>query len=369
MNKNNPIINKNSIIKYLTLAIVSFLFLFLNHIQAAEVKIIYEHNIYEILNNSIQTKININKNLFIKDLMITLYKNKDSNSKDFNKEMLMIYDLKNNKMIYNTVLNYNRFKGATFLDENNLLIISWKPVKLYSFNIQTKKFQEIYENNPQNDKILITLDSKLTRDFNNNVILTVDIRERDPQITDDIPFTLLKLINNKLEITPWVSSIKLEQDIKKFLNKDKINALYYFIYPNEILANIDNDKLLKIDVNKNYEGRKQEFKITEISKDVGILADYNNNNLLLIKKDGLYLIKNYNNEEQIFKGKVIKAKFLDKNNYLYLAIDKQINLYINNNLILKNFPYILLNDVEREGNDYSLICSDNKKIVKINIKI
>lgn len=362
--------NQNNLtIKYIIIIFLLFFIFILNYIQAAEVKIIYKYDIYEILNNSIQTKININKNLFTKDLMITFYKNKDQNSKNFNKEMLMIYDLKNNKMLYNAVLNYDRFKGATFLDNNNLLIISWKPVKLYLFNIQTKKFQKIYENNPQNDKILITLDSKIARDFNNNVILTVDIRERDPQITDDIPFSLLKLINNKIEITPWVSSIKIEQDIKKFLNKDKINALYYFAYPNEILVNIDNDKLLKIDVNQKYEGRKQEFKITEISNNVGVLADYNNNNLLVIKKDGLYLIKDYNKEEQIFRGKIIKAKFIDKNNYLYLVLDKQINLYINNNLILKNFPYILLNDVEKEDNSYSLICSDNRKIVKINIKL
>lgn len=277
--------NQNNLtIKYIIIIFLLFFIFILNYIQAAEVKIIYKYDIYEILNNSIQTKININKNLFTKDLMITFYKNKDQNSKNFNKEMLMIYDLKNNKMLYNAVLNYDRFKGATFLDNNNLLIISWKPVKLYLFNIQTKKFQKIYENNPQNDKILITLDSKIARDFNNNVILTVDIRERDPQITDDIPFSLLKLINNKIEITPWVSSIKIEQDIKKFLNKDKINALYYFAYPNEILVNIDNDKLLKIDVNQKYEGRKQEFKITEISNNVGVLADYNNNNLLVIKK-------------------------------------------------------------------------------------
>ncbi|MGC8815634.1 MAG: hypothetical protein ACP5O4_05490, partial [bacterium] len=305
----------------------------------------------------------------INDLMITFYKNKDSNSKDFNKEMIMIYDLKNNKMLKNTVLNYNRFKDAISYDNNNILIISWKPVKLYSFNIQNYKFQEIYENNPQKDKILFTLSSKITKDFNNNIISTVDIRQRDIQITDDIPFSLLKLVNNKLEIIPWVSSIKLNQDIKTFLNKDKINSLYYFVYPNLILVSVDNDKLLKIDTIQEYKGRTQEFNIKEISNNVGVLADYKDNNLLLIKKDGLYLLEDYSKEKQVFKGKVLKARFLDKNNYLYLVLDKQVKLYINNNLSSNNFPYILLNDAQKEKDGYSLICSDNKKIVKIYIKI
>jgi len=352
--------------------IYSFLltiFFLINYVYSAEIKILYTHNLQEILNDSIKTNVNINKNLFIKNLMITFYKNKNSNSKDFNKEMVMVYDLKNNKMLYNLALSYTRFKDAITVDDKNLLIISWKPVKVYSFNIQTKKSEEIYENNPEKDKILFTLDSRITKDFSKNIISTVDIRNKNPEITDDVPFSLLKLINNKLEIIPWASRIKLNQDIKTFLNKDKINSLYYFVYPNIILANVDSNKLLKIETNQEYKGRNQEFNIKEISSNVGVLADYKDNNLLLIKKDGLYLLENYDKERQIFKGKVLKARFLDKNNYLYLVLDKQVKLYINNNLISNNFPYILLNEVENENDGYSLICSDNKKIIKIHIKI
>lgn len=360
---------KNKITKFWIFSFLLTIFLLITYSYSAEMKILYTYDLQEILNNSIKNNVNINKNLFINDLMITFYKNKDSNSKDFNKEMVMIYDLKNNKMLKNIVLNYNRFKDAISYDNNNILIISWKPVKLYSFNIQNYKFEEVYENDPQKNKILFTLSSRITKDFNNNIISTVDIRQRDIQITDDIPFSLLKLASNKLEIIPWVSSIKLNQDIKTFLNKDKINSLYYFVYPNLILANVDNDKLLKIDTNQEYKGRNQEFNIKEISNNVGVLADYKNNNLLLIKKDGLYLLEEYNKEKQIFKGKVLKARFLNQNNYLYLVLDKQVKLYINNNLISNNFPYILLNEVENEKDGYSLICSDNKQIIKIYIKI
>jgi hypothetical protein len=354
---------------------------------SVDFKILYNRNIESIGNKNIGTnEILINKVIFRNDNMVIFYRNKDKKSNDFDKEMALAYDLNQNKMLYNIQLNYNYFKNALFYDDNNIIIFTWKPVDIYLFNIKNKELKKIYENEWEKNKIIFTLTDNLCYDNLGNVLSTADLREKDEQITDDIPWSLLKIQDNKLQIVKWFSDLKLKQDLQNYFNNKEISTLEYFSYPNRIfvLCAFDNTrKLLRINTDQDYKGRSQEFKIEEISQDAGVLSDYLIDNesktdyLLIIKKKGLFYSKIDNNtnsikEDLVIDKKVLKARFLDKYHFIYFAYeDNKVNLYINTEKepLINDFPYLLLTKIQKNNNIYTFLASDNKNIAKIQINI